>query len=123
MAEIKATKVGWDGETDPFYQSAKWKKVRKKYIDLNPLDELKLQYGIVSAGIIVDHIIPRRLYTELEFNELNFQTLDFKSHQQKTAQTRGINTLQEFLDQMENGKLMNICSEEKRLGLIDCLKT
>lgn len=115
-------KVGWEGQADPFYHGRRWKTLRKKYIDENPLDELKLQFGIVSPAVIVDHIIPRSITNKFELNEINLQSLDFHSHQQKTSQTRGIKTLDEFLYELEFGKLQNICSEEKKIGLLKIKK-
>ncbi|MBC6365804.1 hypothetical protein [Algoriphagus sp. AK58] len=115
-------KTGWKGETDPFYYSASWRSLRKKHIDLYPLDELKLQFGIVSPAVIVDHIIPRSITKEFELEEFNLQSLDFLNHQQKTAQTRGINTLDEFLYHLEFGKLQSICTEEKKIRLLELLR-
>ena len=116
-------KKGWGSETtDPFYYSKGWRGLREKYISNFPLDELKNQFGFVEAGEIVDHIIPRSLCTDLEFEWLNLQTLSFKSHQQKTAQSHRIDTLAEFIKEMEDGKLMYICTEEKRIKLLELVK-
>ncbi len=114
-------KLGWEGQTDSFYHSKQWKLLRKNHIDKNPLDELKLQFGIVSPAVLVDHIIPRSITTQFELNEFNLQSLDFHSHQQKTVQTRGIKTLDEFIYQLEFGKLQNICSEERKILLLNHL--
>lgn len=113
----------WTGKADAFYSSRKWRGLRAKHIEENPLDELKEQYGIVEVGEIVDHIIPRDVCKELEMCEYNLQTLSFLSHQQKTATTRGITDLNEFVRELRKGKLQYICTEERKDRLIQHLKS
>lgn len=115
-------KLDWKGQTDSFYHSKQWKILRKNHINLKPLDELKLQFGIISPAVIVDHIIPRSITNQFELETFNLQSLDFHSHQQKTAQTRGIKTLNEFIDELEFGKLQNICTHEKRIEILEKVK-
>lgn len=117
----KYNNSSWTNIDSSFYQKKEWRSLRKKYIDENPLDELKLQFGIIEAGVIVDHIIPRRLAEELEFEWNNLQTLSFLSHQQKTAQGQKIDNLEGYIHHMKKGKLQNICTEEKKEKLFKLL--
>ncbi len=104
---------GWGFDTD-FYRNPKWRKIRKQYIEENPVCELCTQYDIVSEGECVDHIIPRRLAPDLELNPINFQTLCNDCHNKKTALERGIDSLEEYLEEIRGGRLNFICSNENK---------
>lgn len=99
---------GWGFDTD-FYRKKPWLSLRKMYIESNPTCELCDQWEIVSEGVVVDHIIPRRLAPKLELKQSNLQTLCIKCHNQKTALERNIDSLELYLNEMENGKLKFIC--------------
>ncbi|MBS9525901.1 HNH endonuclease [Litoribacter alkaliphilus] len=108
-------------EKDNFYRLKPWRSLRKKYIEANPLDELKAQFDLVEAGEIVDHIISRSICPDLELEWDNLQTLSWYSHQQKTAVTRGVTTLKEYVQEMKNGKLQHVCTKEKKEKLLSLL--
>ncbi len=66
------------------YKSYQWKKLREQFVALNPLCKHCDNYGIVTAGKIVDHII------EIEdggnwFDINNLQHLCQSCHNAKTA--------------------------------------
>ncbi|WP_200974450.1 HNH endonuclease [Echinicola sp. 20G] len=108
---------GWGYDTD-FYRGSKWRKVRKQYIEENPICELCAQYDIVSEGEYVDHIIPRRFCKEMEYDKRNLQTLCGDCHNKKTALERGIDSLEVYLEEMREGRLKYICKSEKSIILI-----
>jgi len=112
----------WTGEDSAFYQSRKWRKARKSYIDRNPLCELCGQFGITSPGEIVDHIVSRKVSQQLEMEELNLQTLCNSCHFQKTAQTRNLNNLAHYVNEIQDGKLAHITPPERKEDLITLLK-
>ncbi len=72
----------------------------------------------------MDHIIPVSIADHLKFDTDNFQTLceDYNGasncHSQKTALQRNITTIEDYVNEMDGGKLMYICTEDKRDRLI-----
>jgi hypothetical protein len=120
MASKKWDEKGWGFDTD-FYRRKAWLKLRQKYIQESPVCELCNQYDIVSQGEVVDHIISRRICAELEYATLNLQTLCGKCHQGKTALERNIETLEDYLMAMKDGKLMHITTPDKMKILLEHL--
>jgi 5-methylcytosine-specific restriction endonuclease McrA len=112
----------WTGEDSSFYQSRKWRAIRKKYVQENPVCELCSQFDIVSPGDICDHIISRKTSKELEFEPVNLQTLCASCHYGKTAQTRNIEGLKDYINQMLDGKLMFITPGNRKDNLIEYVK-
>src|SRR5690606_23815511 len=96
----KWTNRSWTGEDSSFYQSRKWRKVRKAYIEQHPICELCGQYDIVSPGEIIDHIVSRKASKKLELEPVNLQTVCNPCHFQKTAQTRNIPDLKSYIKEM-----------------------
>ncbi|NHE57946.1 HNH endonuclease [Cyclobacterium plantarum] len=99
---------GYGFDTD-FYRKKDWLKLRKHYIEANPVCELCDQWEIVSEGAVVDHIIPRRLAPHLELEPTNLQTLCGKCHRQKTGLERTIDSLERYLNEMKDGRLRFVC--------------
>ncbi|SIS88487.1 HNH endonuclease [Belliella pelovolcani] len=109
----KYNNKGWGFDTD-FYRKKDWLKLRKKYIDENPLCELHLLYNLIESASIVDHIVSRRITQDYELDEDNLQSLCYDCHQKKTALERNLNTLDQYIEEMIEGKLQYITTEEKK---------
>lgn len=121
--------MSWNNnKTDSFYSSLKWRKLRKRKIDENPICELCAQYGIINAGAIVDHIISKDVADELKLEYQNLQTLceDYSGgsncHAKKTAQTRNVKTIKDYYKEMIDGKLQYICTEASKIRLFNLLE-
>ena len=72
--------------SDPFYYSAKWRKLRLRYVRQHPLCEICNSEGRISRGTEVHHKNPRALAPELELVWSNLQTLCRACHRIETAQ-------------------------------------
>lgn len=80
-----------------FYHKPEWRKVRKLYINTNPLCEECLRNGKTTPGTMVDHIKPinredpynthNGIYGE-PLDESNLQTLCERCHAKKSAKER-----------------------------------
>lgn len=77
-----------DPRSRKFYGSARWKKLRNKYIKQNPLCEHCQEKDKVTAATEVDHIIPIEVdwSRRLEWN--NLQSLCHRCHMQKTQEDK-----------------------------------
>ena len=80
-----------------FYHTTVWRKVRKLYINTNPLCEECARQGITTPGTMVDHIKPinREDPYKTHFgnygeplDESNLQTLCERCHAKKSAKER-----------------------------------
>jgi len=67
-----------------FYNSRRWRSVRKNYIGGCPLCEICKKKGRVVEGNVVDHIIPISQGGD-EWNTNNFQTLCTSCHNSKSS--------------------------------------
>ena len=66
--------------------SARWRKVRKMVLDMNPLCVVCDANGSKVVAVDVDHIIPLALQPDLAFDTSNLQGLCRSCHNCKTAQ-------------------------------------
>jgi len=120
----------WNKLNDNFYHQKKWKLLRKKKIELNPVCELHLAYNEVIPAQVIDHAIPRRFERNLELEIENLQSLCYQCHGTKTAQESNLQTYAEFVFALKNGALKwsialnqlefvyNFIEEKKKKGQI-----
>lgn len=85
---LKKIKRPWSSAStkkdDPFYLSTHWRKKREIIILRDKgLCQYSLKQGILTPGNIVDHILPRRLYPELELEDNNLCCCSELMHQKK----------------------------------------
>lgn len=52
------TRKGYNGSSDPFYQTKQWKEDRKQHLIYNPLCEICKKEGRTTEATVSDHIIP-----------------------------------------------------------------
>lgn len=71
------------------YNTARWKKLRIKFLKENPLCAECGKIGIVRPAEVVDHIIPHKGNKELFWDEDNLQALCKECHDRKTAKEDG----------------------------------
>lgn len=67
---------------DPFYDLRRWRKLTKRHRQEEPLCRECKKRGIITAGTLVDHIVPI-LEGGAEWDEDNLQTLCDRCHQVK----------------------------------------
>ena len=67
---------------DPFYDKQRWRDLTISHRKEEPLCRKCKERGIVTAGTLVDHIVPR-LEGGDEWDEDNLQTLCDRCHQSK----------------------------------------
>ena len=96
MPSIKRPKRIENKQHDPFYDSAHWRSLSKYHKATNPFCS---QCG--NIGHVCDHILPRRLFPELELIKDNLQTLCIKCDQTKRQEERWITTRQEALEKLK----------------------
>ena len=77
---------------DRFYDSSKWRKLRRVFLDSHPLctdpfGEHK-KIGRPEAAVHIDHIIPRSVSQEQEFDADNLQALCHRCHSRKSILER-----------------------------------
>ena len=70
-----------------FYNSWKWRKFRKSYLERNPVCVMCEADGIVTPAQVVDHIIPMRA-GGAAFDEKNLQSLCRHHHDIKSGKDR-----------------------------------
>lgn len=63
----------------------RWQKVRKMYLNKNPLCVECLKRGIITPATVVDHIEPHKGDYEKFWNEDNMQSLCETCHNKKTG--------------------------------------
>ncbi len=68
---------------------ARWRKVRRRYLNRHPLCVKCKEEGKVVAANVVDHIVPHRGDPVLMWDEAGFQSLCRHHHDQKTANEDG----------------------------------
>ena len=113
---------GFGFDTD-FYRRKVWLTLRKRMFELSPVCELSAQHGIIKPTAVIDHIIPRRILQDLELEPDNLQGLSEQEHHNKSGLERNIQTLEEFIKELQQGKLQYICTPEKKIKLLLMLKT
>lgn len=70
--------------SDTFYNTSRWRKLRKMFIQQNPLCVWCVEEGKTMAGDVVDHITPiKEGGSETDWN--NLQTMCHHHHNQKSA--------------------------------------
>lgn len=78
-----------DNNNDAFYNSWAWRKIRKVFINKNPLCKHCDDKGMTEVATVVDHIKPINLGGD-RLNEDNFQSLCESCHNKKSAnESRG----------------------------------
>lgn len=69
---------------DSFYDTPLWRNLRRTILNRdNGICKYCESKGIAKAGNIVDHILPRKLFPELEVDESNLVTCCDKCHNRK----------------------------------------
>lgn len=63
----------------------RWQKLRKKFLEHNPLCVICAMKNLVKAAMVVDHIIPHKGNAELFWEQKNWQPLCTSCHSRKTA--------------------------------------
>ncbi|GIW48990.1 MAG: HNH endonuclease [Caloramator sp.] len=71
------------------YNTARWKRLRIKFLKEHPLCEECKRNGVVTLAEVVDHIIPHKGNKELFWDEENLQALCKECHDSKTAKEDG----------------------------------
>lgn len=92
-----------DNKADKFYTSRRWRKVRDmaKARDAMMCQRCKANGTITIIGkkardYAVDHIKPRKLWSELDLTLDNLQTLCRRCHDKKTREEQNINTREDW---------------------------
>jgi len=67
----------------------RWQRARLIYLREHPLCAICMEQGLITAGEVVDHIIPHKGDYELFWDETNWQTLCKRCHDVKTATEDG----------------------------------
>ncbi|MFA5385639.1 MAG: HNH endonuclease signature motif containing protein [Eubacteriales bacterium] len=68
---------------------SRWQEARLVYLRRHPLCVVCEKEGKITAGTVVDHIIPHRGNRELFWDVNNWQTLCTSHHSEKTAREDG----------------------------------
>ena len=68
---------------------ARWQRVRKHFLNLNPVCEECYKKGIAEPATTVDHIVPHKGNMELFWDQENLQSLCKLHHDRKTATESG----------------------------------
>ena len=71
---------------------------------------------------MIDHIIPRRILQDLELEPDNLQGLSEQEHYNKSGLERDIKTLDDFIKELQSGKLQYVCTPAKKEKLFLVLK-
>jgi 5-methylcytosine-specific restriction enzyme A len=79
---------GRNKEDSKIYQTARWRKFRKWYVNENPLCVKCAERGLTVPVEEVDHIIPIRLGGE-QYDWDNLQSLCKSCHSRKSASEKG----------------------------------
>lgn len=93
----RKTNESWGGDTS-FYRNANWRKLRKWWVNRNPLCVMCEKEGKLVAVQVVDHIVPIKMGGE-ELSSSNLQSLCHSCHNKKTR--------------LENSKKKNEQKEKK----------
>lgn len=78
------------GPGDPFYQTARWRRVRAAFLRANPLcvDIFRDHRGGPVPATIADHIVARRDDPGLELDAANLRALCVHCHNRLSAYQR-----------------------------------
>jgi len=95
--------IGQDSIDVSFYNSSRWRKLRKRYITQNPLCEVCQRDGVISNADVVDHIKPSRLFDELKESLENLQSLCTRHHNIKSQIESFIKKREQF-DRIVSGR-------------------
>lgn len=71
------------------YNTSRWRKARKLFLQDHPLCEECKRNGVVKSATVVDHIEPHKGNGELFWNQSNWQALCKECHDRKTAKEDG----------------------------------
>jgi 5-methylcytosine-specific restriction enzyme A len=71
------------------YNTSRWKKLRKQFLQEHPLCEECKAKGVIKAATVVDHIEAHKGDGELFWNQNNWQALCKSCHDRKTAKSDG----------------------------------
>ena len=69
-------------ESDPFYNSGRWRRFRAGYLKLAPLCRTCEENGIFTQATVVDHIVPRS-QGGADYDMANLQPLCTQCHDKK----------------------------------------
>ena len=75
-------------ESDPFYNSVKWRRFSKRFLRLNPFCEACKKKGLVSPSRVSDHVVPRKLKRFNDFDRKNLQALCYSCDGRKRVRER-----------------------------------
>lgn len=67
------------------YRSSRWRRLRRRFLQENPLCVECKKVGRLTAATVVDHIIPHKGDEKLFWDEDNLQALCKSCHDRKTA--------------------------------------
>lgn len=84
LAPLYSHKKPRNKRHDPFYDTARWRRVTKMQREREPTCRECRKRGIVTAATIADHIIPRLAGGD-EWDWDNLQSLCDRCHQVKRA--------------------------------------
>lgn len=76
------------GVNSRFYNTAKWVKLRNRFIKEFPICRSCEKIGITTPGREVDHVIPIRIDSGKMLDWNNLQTLCVSCHRSKTSKER-----------------------------------
>ncbi len=111
------------GKDTAFYRLTPWLRLRESKINDNPICELCESVGSVSEARFIDHILNRILFEEFELEPINLQSLCSKCHSQKTRLERMFQERNQYLKELESGKLQYCCTKAAKEKLFCFLKT
>lgn len=85
LIDSQYNKYERDKKAQLFYQSAEWKALRKRKLQLNPLCEECCRQGKLTKATMVDHIVPvKQGGAALDID--NLQSLCWSCHSRKSAE-------------------------------------
>lgn len=70
---------------DELYQTKRWKVIRRRVLDVEPLCRMCRQEGVYTQARVVDHVVPHRGDVERFWDETGLQPLCKPCHDRKTA--------------------------------------
>jgi 5-methylcytosine-specific restriction enzyme A len=71
-------------ESDAFYRTARWRRLRSMVLSHNPLCAMCEAEGRMTLAVDVDHVLPRSVRPDLEWSMDNCQPLCRSCHSRKT---------------------------------------
>lgn len=93
------TNIQTTKKTDPFYLSKSWRVLRKEKINETPYCEY---CEIITQAKVVDHVLPRSLFPELELKKQNLRSCCDKCHNKKRGIERHCKNRQDALTKLKN---------------------